>query len=58
MATEVPARLLGLSRTGRIAAGFDADLALFDADLRLRGTVIGGRVIESHAARPSEPAAL
>jgi N-acetylglucosamine-6-phosphate deacetylase len=42
MATEVPARVLGLSSIGRLAAGFDADLALFDRDLRVHATFVRG----------------
>jgi N-acetylglucosamine-6-phosphate deacetylase len=42
MATEVPARLLGLPESGRIAAGATADLALFDDDLHIDATIIGG----------------
>lgn len=43
MATEVPARLLGLTDRGRIAPGYLADLAVFDNDLNLARTVIGGK---------------
>lgn len=46
MMTEVPARVLGLSRTGRLATGHDADLTLFGADLSVQWTVIGGKVME------------
>lgn len=42
MATEVPARLLGLSDRGRIGLGLAADLVVLDAGLCVRGTVIGG----------------
>ena len=42
MATEVPARLLGLTDTGRIAAGCRADLVLFDDQLLVDATMIGG----------------
>jgi N-acetylglucosamine-6-phosphate deacetylase len=45
MASEVPARLLGLSRMGRIRAGNDADLVLLDANLRVQMTIIGGKVV-------------
>jgi len=42
MATAVPARLLGLRGKGRIAAGADADLALWSDDLRVTGAFVGG----------------
>lgn len=45
MATEVPARLLGLSDRGRLAVGAVADLALFDGDLHVLATVVGGEVV-------------
>ena len=45
MASEVPASVLGLQRVGRIAVGFDADLALFDADLRVEATVVAGQFV-------------
>lgn len=48
MASANPARLLGIDdRKGQIAAGFDADLVLLDADLRPSGTLAGGNWIES-----------
>lgn len=42
MASEVPARVLGLSRAGHIAVGRDADLVLFDAQLTVMATLVGG----------------
>jgi N-acetylglucosamine-6-phosphate deacetylase len=47
MATEVPARLLGLTEGGRIVAGTIADLALFDEDLHVVATFIGGEMTYS-----------
>ena len=44
MATEVPARLLGLADRGRLVVGSAADLALFDDDLRIMATIVGGDV--------------
>ena len=44
MASEVPARVLGLERLGRIAVGCEADLALFDDDLHVTAAIVGGRV--------------
>jgi N-acetylglucosamine-6-phosphate deacetylase len=43
MASEVPARLLGLRSKGRLAVGRDADLVLLDDALRVRATFSEGR---------------
>jgi N-acetylglucosamine-6-phosphate deacetylase len=45
MATEVPARLLGMSDRGRLVVGGVADLALFDDDLHVLATVVGGDIV-------------
>jgi N-acetylglucosamine-6-phosphate deacetylase len=42
-ATEIPAQLLGRADLGRIAPGCHADLVLFDRDLNVQTTIIGGR---------------
>jgi N-acetylglucosamine-6-phosphate deacetylase len=52
MASTVPARVLGLGeRKGRIAAGYDADLAALDADGRVATTWVGGRVVHDSPDR-------
>src|SRR6266540_3321954 len=45
MASEVPARLLGLRAKGRLAVGFDADLVLLDDGLRVQETFAEGRCV-------------
>lgn len=45
LATEVPARILGLTDTGRIAVGAVADLTLFDQDLHVLRTITSGRTV-------------
>ena len=45
MASEVPARTLGLSDRGRIVPGAIADLALLDDDLTVQATIARGRVV-------------
>jgi len=49
-ATLVPARLLGLARTGRIAVGCDADLMVLDRDGRIGLTVARGAIAHSRIA--------
>jgi N-acetylglucosamine-6-phosphate deacetylase len=44
MATEVPASVLGEQRLGRIAVGACADLVVLDAGMRVRLTMVGGKV--------------
>jgi len=48
MASEVPARLLGLDSKGCLAAGFDADLVLMDHDLHVSATFREGRCVYRH----------
>ncbi len=45
LASEVPARLLGLTHIGRIREGADADLVLLDENLHVQMTVVGGEIV-------------
>jgi len=45
MATETPARALGLSDRGRLVVGARADLILVDDAMNVRTTVVGGEVV-------------
>jgi N-acetylglucosamine-6-phosphate deacetylase len=48
MITETPARILGVSaQKGELAVGKDADIVLFDDDISVSVTVVGGKVIYS-----------
>ncbi len=49
MASEVPARVLGIEARKSLAVGSDADLVLLDSDLRVRATVIDGGVVHQSA---------
>jgi N-acetylglucosamine-6-phosphate deacetylase len=44
MASETPARVLALARKGRLEPGYDADLVVFDDELAVAATIVGGRV--------------
>jgi N-acetylglucosamine-6-phosphate deacetylase len=45
MASEVPARLLGLEHTGKIVEGCIADLVLFDENLNVEATIVSGQTV-------------
>ncbi len=42
-----PARLLGLSRKGRLAPGMDADITFLDSSFEVQRTLVGGREVFS-----------
>lgn len=48
MSAETPARILGISdRKGALARGLDADIAIYDADIRLKFVMQRGRIAAS-----------
>jgi N-acetylglucosamine-6-phosphate deacetylase len=51
MITSTPARILGVSeRKGSLAAGKDADIVIFDDDIRIATTIVKGKVVYSREA--------
>lgn len=51
MATASPAKVLGLTRKGRIAPGYDADLLVMDSALNVKMTVRGGSLCNSQKSQ-------
>ena len=45
LASRNPARLLGLKNKGALNVGNDADLILFDDELNIHATIVGGRTV-------------
>ena len=46
MMTATPARIIGVdARKGMIAPGMDADLVLFDQDINIEMTIVGGKIV-------------
>lgn len=45
MATATPARIMGLHDRGALAPGLRADIVLFDEDIRIARTIVGGRSV-------------
>jgi N-acetylglucosamine-6-phosphate deacetylase len=46
LCSRTPARIMGLERKGTLAPGMDADIAILDAELRVRTVILGGRVVK------------
>lgn len=42
MITEVPSEILGLKNKGKLEAGYDADIVVFDGDINVDGVFVGG----------------
>jgi N-acetylglucosamine-6-phosphate deacetylase len=48
MMTSTPAAIMGVAdKKGSLVAGKDADIVLFDSDINIHQTIIGGRVVHS-----------
>lgn len=45
MMTVNPARVMGLTHKGDIAPGMDADIVIFDSDIRMQRIFVGGRAV-------------
>lgn len=45
MITATPAAILGLKNKGTLAPGMDADIVLFDNDIRIHSTIIKGQLV-------------
>ena len=45
MASATPARIIGNTRKGLLAPGFDADIVLFDEDIRVSRTIVRGNTV-------------
>ena len=45
MMTETPARIMGLSRKGRLDVGCDADIVIFDGDINIKQVIMAGEMI-------------
>ena len=45
MMTDVPARVMGLTAKGKLEAGYDADIVLFDEDIRIGQVWVSGQAV-------------
>ena len=45
MITVNPAKVMGLTKKGRLAAGMDADLVIFDEDIRIQRVFVSGKEV-------------
>jgi N-acetylglucosamine-6-phosphate deacetylase len=52
MATATPARVLGLRSKGALSAGYDADVIVLDAALRVTHTLVCGQMVFEERAGP------
>lgn len=45
MSTEIPAKAMGLTKKGVLAPGYDADITVFDDEINVLLTIVGGTVV-------------
>lgn len=45
MASLTPAQISGINTKGRIKAGYDADIVIFDNDINIISTIVGGKEV-------------
>lgn len=45
MMTENPAAVMGLASKGKLTAGYDADIVIFDGDINVETVIVGGQVV-------------
>lgn len=50
MAAKTPAKIMGFQDRGEIAVGKRADLTMFDEDIRVKMTIINGRIVYKETA--------
>ena len=47
MATATPAKIIGANTKGELKVGYDADVVIFDGDINIKRTIIGGKTVFS-----------
>ncbi len=47
MATATPAKIIGAKSKGELKVGYDADVVIFDGDINIKRTIIGGKTVFS-----------
>lgn len=45
MMTSTPAKIAKIKNKGKVVVGYDADLILFDAEIQIKATIVGGNVV-------------
>lgn len=46
MLTETPAKVLGACKKGKLTEGLDADIVIFDSDLKIEKVMLGGEIVK------------
>jgi N-acetylglucosamine-6-phosphate deacetylase len=49
MMTLTPAKIMGLTGKGRLSPGMDADIAVFDEDIRVKAVFAKGELVNTEA---------
>ncbi len=47
MSAETPAKAMGLTQKGVLASGYDADITVFDEEINVLLTIVGGKIVYS-----------